>query len=237
MRNNPLWCAIAVLVFTMPTAAMAVPITYMASLTTLNSSGVTGSAALVFDDMDTSSLTDDTLAVTIDATGLEVGPAHAQHIHGVSNSAGEPINSTSPTLAQDDDGDGFVELAEGLATYGAVIVPLDPFPSTSTGAIDFTETYLLSGTDTFAPGFTRDDLFPLAFREIVLHGLTVDGSVGAGTPGEVEGTAGYKAVLPVASGEIFLVSSVPEPSTIWLLLIGLTATAMGLRGAPRRFRA
>ena len=30
----------------------------------------------------------------------------------------------------------------------------------------------------------------------------VDGTVGAGTPGEVDGTAGFKTVLPVLCGEI-----------------------------------
>lgn len=39
-------------------------------------------------------------------------------------------------------------------------------------------------------------------REIVLHGLTLDGSKGVGTEGQANGEAGYKAVLPIASGEI-----------------------------------
>jgi hypothetical protein len=38
-------------------------------------------------------------------------------------------------------------------------------------------------------------------RHIVIHGRSV-GAVGAGTPGEVDGTAGYKTVLPVLCGEI-----------------------------------
>ena len=41
----------------------------------------------------------------------------------------------------------------------------------------------------------------VALRELVIHGLTVPEGAGAGTPGEVDGTAGYKLVLPVASGE------------------------------------
>ena len=41
----------------------------------------------------------------------------------------------------------------------------------------------------------------LELREIVIHGLTVP-AVGSGTPGEVDGTAGYKVVVPVAGGEI-----------------------------------
>jgi hypothetical protein len=42
---------------------------------------------------------------------------------------------------------------------------------------------------------------PLQMRHIVIHGRSV-GAVGAGTPGEVDGTAGYKTVLPVLCGEI-----------------------------------
>jgi hypothetical protein len=41
----------------------------------------------------------------------------------------------------------------------------------------------------------------LQLREIIIHGLTVP-AAGAGTPAEVDGTAGYKTVLPVAGGEI-----------------------------------
>ncbi len=48
---------------------------------------------------------------------------------------------------------------------------------------------------------------PFELREYVIHGLTVDGSKGAGTPGEVDGTAGYKLVLPVASAEFEAVGS------------------------------
>jgi hypothetical protein len=46
----------------------------------------------------------------------------------------------------------------------------------------------------------------LELREVVIHGLTVP-AVGAGTPGEVDGSAGYKVVLPVAGGEIHAVGS------------------------------
>ena len=42
---------------------------------------------------------------------------------------------------------------------------------------------------------------PLNKRHIVIHGMSV-GTVGAGTPGEVNGQAGYKTVLPVLCGEI-----------------------------------
>ena len=59
----------------------------------------------------------------------------------------------------------------------------------------------------FGTNMTAANLFPLDLREMVIHGLTVDGSAGAGTSGEIDGKAGYKLVLPVASGEIAAVGS------------------------------
>lgn len=41
---------------------------------------------------------------------------------------------------------------------------------------------------------------------IEIHGLTVEEGVGTGTAGEVDGTGGYKPLLPVAAGTIELVS-------------------------------
>ena len=60
------------------------------------------------------------------------------------------------------------------------------------------------------------------------------GDAGAGTTGEVDGTAGFKATLPVASGEIFQVgvAPVPEPETYAMLLAGL-----GLLGFVARRRS
>jgi hypothetical protein len=43
-----------------------------------------------------------------------------------------------------------------------------------------------------------------------LHGLTVLEGHGRGTEGEVDGTAGYKGVLPIAAGEIEAMGSTRE---------------------------
>lgn len=51
---------------------------YNATFTTLNDSGVTGTAMLSLDS------TDSLLTVTIHATGLEAGVLHVAHIHGLS---------------------------------------------------------------------------------------------------------------------------------------------------------
>ncbi len=226
-----------------PAVAFAVPVQYQADLTTLNDSGVTGTANLTVDE----ELNE--LTVQITASGLEAGLPHAQHIHGLVDDGGNPVDSTSPTLAQDTDGDGFVELAEGQATYGPILVALtsppggvaENFPTAPDGTIDFMQAYDLGSDTTFAEDFTADQLLPLDLREIVLHGMTVAEGAGAGTEGEVDGTAGYKGVLPVASGEITLVQNgeppqeVPEPSIALLLLTGFAA-AFGVSQVGNRGR-
>ncbi len=207
---------------------------YEATLTPLNGSGVSGLAALVLDG--------DMLTVTITAEGLEPNQTHAQHIHGLFDmGSGDPSDSTTPTIADDADGDGFIEVLEGVPAYGDVLLPLtSPPPSNndagtavfpvapSTGTLVFSATYNLADEGQFfspvtGTDYDGQDLLPLQFREIVLHGMTVDGSAGAGTDGEIDGAAGYKASLPVASGEIVL--AVPEPTSLAACFAALAAVA------------
>jgi hypothetical protein len=199
--------------------AAAVPM-YSASLNELNGSGVSGTADLTYN------ASDQLLTVDISASGLEPGAPHPQHIHGRFDGGGNVADSFSPTLADDTDGDGFVELAEGLPQYGPVLVPLtspaggalENFPTADDGTINFSQTYDLTSDATFAADFGTDGLLPLENREIVLHGLTLAEGEGA-NGGEANGEAGYKATLPVASGEI-VANSVPEPGTLGLMALG-----------------
>lgn len=184
---------------------------YTVTFTTLNGSGVTGEAILAYD------LQTNRLTVAISASGLEPDMIHIQHIHGFPDGT----DARTPTLALDSDGDGFIELAEGLTTYGPILLDLKTnhandsgadnghshdggglsgFPTAPDGTIWFVESYQLPA------GMLTDEPM-LDLRELVIHGMTVDGSAGAGTPGEIDGTAGFKLVLPVASGEIEQVSS------------------------------
>jgi Cu/Zn superoxide dismutase len=156
---------------------------YRAMLTELNNSNASGEATLT--------RRGNTLMVHITATGLEPGGPHLSHIHGLSKGKAA-VDSTCPTQAQDSDGDGFVELAEGQVKYGPILVDFMNIDPDQDGTVDFTTTIQLSG---------NQDVIPLQMRHIVIHGLTV-GAVGAGTPGEVDGTAGYKTVLPILCGEI-----------------------------------
>ncbi|WP_198586005.1 DUF4214 domain-containing protein [Pararhizobium haloflavum] len=184
---------------------------FKVNLTTLNNSGATGGALIAIDS------DAQTLTVLTTGKGVEAGQPHPQHIHGFAVADdGSVQNSVSPTLDQDADGDGVVELAEAAGQYGPILLSLsDPqggeipdFPTPAGDSFVQTTTYDL---DTLNPDdlrlseqITADNL---TAREIVLHGRSLDGSQGMGTEGEADGTPGYKAVLPIASGEIFSVRS------------------------------
>ena len=204
---------------------------YTTTFTTLNGSGVTGEAIVSY-DIETRSIT-----VAISAAGLEPNMVHVQHIHGFPDGT----NATTPTLAQDDDGDGFVELAEGQDTYGPILLNLTTnhengsggdnghdhsgdltgFPTAPDGTIYFLETYQLPAGMLPVPPL-------LDLREIVLHGLTVAPGIGAGTPGEVDGSGGYELVLPVASGEL------SQSTTLSGLLAFINETDFDVDAAPFR---
>lgn len=144
---------------------------FTADLVALNGSGVSGTAHLTLEG--------DELTVAIHATGLEPNPLHPQHIHGFEN----PSNSTCPTTAADADGDGLVQVGEGVPFYGPVLRALTPFNTVSAGGtLDYGQTFSGADLDGLRP------LNTLQNRAIVLHGLTVDGA--------------YVASLPVACGQI-----------------------------------
>lgn len=171
-----------------PAAAQSDSATTVArvDLRPLNGSGASGMATLRL------SADERTLTVMIEARGLEPGGAHISHIHGLSEN-GEAVNSSCPTSAQDTDGDGFVELLEGLATYGPILVDFSDVDPDADGVVRLRKTIQLSGNEM---------ALPLNLRHIVIHGKTVPPGPGEGTPGEVNGTNGYLTVLPVLCGEI-----------------------------------
>lgn len=181
--------------YAQPAASPERTSTYSGTLSPLNDSGVNGTFTI-------EQRGQGQIRVRIQATGLEVTPQpHVGHIHGLEGNQ----DAMCPTLAQDappnGDGDGFIELAEGLPVYGPIIVPLGDVDPDNDGVVDYSMTFKLNKDSTFQGEKDKDDLLPLHLREIVLHGLTLQEGEGA-NGGEADGTAGYKVVLPVACGAI-----------------------------------
>jgi hypothetical protein len=145
---------------------------YTAPLSSLNDSGVSGVAHLTLDG--------DQLTVSIQADGFEANRVHPQHIHGFTENK---ANATCPTEEADANGDGVIDLGEGLPDYGPVLLSLQEFPTAPTGSVDFEATYTVDARD----------LGPLQNRAIVLHGLTVNGE--------------YVPSLPIACGQIWPANS------------------------------
>ena len=86
------------------------------TFTALNNSGVTGYAELA--------RSGNSLTVRVTADGLDPNQVHIQHIHGRVAENGDAVDSNTPGAASDLDGDGFVELAEGLPQYGPILLNL-----------------------------------------------------------------------------------------------------------------
>lgn len=140
---------------------------YRADLGSLNNSGVTGTATLTVDG--------DQLTVSIEASGMVPGKLHPQHIHG---HTGSPRAGVCPPPSADTNDDGMISVPEGAPFYGAVLLPLTPFPvADEKGNISYTKTFQYTS-----------DLGQLQKRVIVLHGGDFGGE--------------YLVTLPVACGKI-----------------------------------
>lgn len=164
---------------------------------------VTGEALLVVDDA--------FLHAEVDADGMAPGITHAQHIHAA---------GTCPPASADTNGDGYVDVVEGLPFYGAILIPLDDnlssqaqdtFPTAdSNGQLEYDQVRNLASILDDLRGEDPDpnDAFAklgngelnLEARTVVLHG--VDPSVNL--PSTVQSLPGLPAhaTLPVACGEV-----------------------------------
>lgn len=224
--------------------ALSETLAYEAILNDISGLGGSGRADLSYD---TDSMQ---LSVDVSASGFAPDMLHVQHIHGRLDDAGAPVDSVSPTLADDADGDGVVELLEGVPRYGPILLSLLDeeeadddfmgFPSAPGGEIAFSATYDLTSTGAFNQDLdgdgTADDpataaqLLPLDLREIVIHGAFLDpgiGGVGNEEPDPETGLipGGYSAFVPVAAGEIRAIGTdvapIPLPAAAWLMLAGI----------------
>ena len=189
---------------------------YVAQLFGANGTGATGTARFVIDG--------DQFQATVDGQGLDPGIKHAMHIHA---------GATCPTLADDKNGDGFVDAQEGAAADGGILIPLDGDLNSQNAGQNFTPTASADGTVFFAgsgrystmqqdlrgngaispaTGLTRlrdgEDL-ALETRTVEIHGINQT------LPNTVAGLDGLKnnEALTVACGTIVQISGAAGTAT------------------------
>lgn len=182
--------------------------TFRAELSTMNSQ-VAGSAS----GQASFRIVDGDFEARVDASGLAPDMLHPQHIHAA---------ESCPPPSADENGDGFVDVVEGLPFYGAILVPLDGdlssqaagnpggFPTAdASGAVSYRTSADLQQmlSDLRAEDPNPDDPrvklsgdLSLPERTVVLHGVPEDTDL----PESVQSIAGLPAhlTLPVACGEI-----------------------------------
>ena len=149
------------------TSASPAPQVFKAVIMAVNKSGVKGEATVRVNGT--------TMQVEISATGLVPGKTHAQHIHGMPNSASACPPASSVIIPE----------SGAEKYYGQVLVALEPFATASAaGATTYSASVEASSA---APGIS---VLPLEGRAIVLHGLMVKGK--------------YDPSVPVGCGELKL---------------------------------
>lgn len=197
---------------------------YSGTIAPENGSGVTGTVLLTLTDLTS-------LTVQISAAGLEPNEVHPAHLHGKIGPGGTLLPPTAPV---DLDGDGYIETPEGELAVGPPIIPLGEFTVGPSGTLNTTTTVDLTNPLSFENGGSAATLDPFTFLTFEIHGRTVPAGAGAGTPYEVDGTGGYKILLPVGGAPITAaeVGTVPEPSTYGMIMVA--AAFMAARIARRK---
>ncbi len=185
---------------------------YTANLSELNGSGAGGTATVELND-DASQAT-----ITVNSTGLADGLPHAQHIHGELGTANQ-----CPTPDADANGDGVVDVAEGLPSYGGIQVSLNTTGDTSADsglAVDRfpvgNESYSRTIDITEAVSSELENL------HIVVHGVDEngDGEYNGDARSSLDDSLPREATLPASCGQLALTSA------------GSGGVATGAGGAP-----
>lgn len=185
---------------------IAEPQLFTADFQAVNGSGVAGTVRVSIDG--------DQLHIQADVTGLEPGQAHEMHIHGLVASGHAPLDVLPMTASLDTDHDGFIELREAQQGAGPVLMDLGAQSPAADGSLHFDQSFALNALPGLSPGATAADLLPLDFRAVELHGLSVSGNAGAGTTGEVNGTAGFKPTLPVAAADLHTTGTATDSTAV-----------------------
>jgi hypothetical protein len=183
--------------------------TFAALLAPANNSGVLGAALVHFDEADGD------VTVAVRASGLTPDQVHPQHIHGFEDDRPSLI----PTIAVDQDLDGFVEGPEAAPVYGPVlfaatasgevsrVVISEDFPvADENGDLNFVQTYDFNLDDPEDAAIFQELQDRLVGRLFQIHGLELAPGHGEGTPFEVNGTGGYIPELAVANGVLLPVN-------------------------------
>ena len=228
----PLRIALAASICIVAVPAGAAVEIYTTTFTPINAGGIpyAGTNAPGLNPSATATLTYDnsaqTLNVLIQGTGFEPGFEHVAHIHGNLVNPMVPgsgnLDSTTPTLAQDVDGDHFIELFEGLTTYGPILFDFMNIDSNLDGVINYNMTFnlldpnapygLTNPLDPNSPHYTLADLVgpnggQLDLRELVIHGYDFPPGVGIDNPNQNPPTDdevnGHSSFAPGPDGNEF----------------------------------
>lgn len=191
--------------------------TFRATLTPLNAEKIpgdrTGTAEFTIDG--------DTFRAKVMVNGAPMA-LHAQHVHA---------GAACPTLEADTNGDGFIDVVEGVPTYGPILIPLDgdlssqdaggsEFPSGSSYEYQQETSYAAMLGDLNLPDPDTEDavtklngeLLNLEGRHVIIHGVMESEDL----PESVASIADLPnhVTLPIACGVIEQVSEeVPAEET------------------------
>lgn len=177
---------------------------YVAHLTPLNEnvSGHRSTATATFE------IRGDSMTIDVAARGVLADMAHLQHIHGFTDSR----VSACPTMAQDKNGDGIIDLMETEPVAGTTMVPLTANPvsmaivvntyptSSANGTYHYRKTVSLSALETaFGKAFDGQHL-DLAKRVVFIHGIPSSTKL----PSTVAslGDIPAQVTIPIACGRI-----------------------------------
>ncbi|PSL02468.1 CHRD domain-containing protein [Haloactinopolyspora alba] len=176
---------------------------YSITMDQLNESGASGSAVITLED-------NGDLTVKVEASGLVPNQPHAQHIHGNTDQSQDFV---CPTPEADADGNGIVDTAEGIPSYGDIHISLTTkgdSTADSALAVDRMPVADAEGNVNYERTFSSDELpegTAAAVRNlhVVQHGIDPNGN------GEYDTDAGaspldkslpLEATAPAACGII-----------------------------------
>ena len=170
---------------------------FIVDLNPLNHSGAHGHALLQKDGRK--------LDTKIYSTGMAPKLTHAQHIHGMAQAISE-----CPTLRADQNGDGLVNTAEGLPSYGPIQVSLTTRGDTSPASALAVDRFPVANSDGTANykrtfGVSAKVARNLGDFAIVQHGVDLnhngryDFSAG---PSELDPSLPQEATIPANCGVI-----------------------------------